>query len=723
MMSAFDQLARPVQKWIRSRGWSELRDIQARSTNIILGSDKDLIVAASTAGGKTEAAFLPLISQVLGGETEARSGFDLVYIGPLKALINDQTKRLEDICKDVDLPIVPWHGDISTSIKSRAEKRPRGILLITPESLEALFIRKGASLPHLFGNAKAVVIDELHTFLDAERGVQLRSLLTRLELAISRPVRRIGLSATLGDINLARSYLRPDAPNDVETVIAEGGEAELLLQVRGYISSGDDNEGDAATTEIAKHLFENLRGSDNLIFAGSRGRVEEFADRLRSLCEQAHLPQEFYPHHASLSKDHREFVEARLKDDALPTSAVCTSTLELGIDIGDVKCVAQIGPPFTVAALRQRLGRSGRREGQPAILRQYAIEAALDASAHFSDRLRLGLVRSIAMIELLLKGWCEAPRPHALQLSTLVHQILSIIAERGGTSAKRLYVTLCERGPFSAVGPEIFLAVLRQLGRSDIALIEQGEGGFLLLGRVGEKLVEHYSFYAVFNTPDEYRIVHDGRELGTLPVSQVLAPKLTLIFSGRRWEILEIDDRDKVILVKPARAGKPPLFGGDAGNIDDRVIEKMREIFEQDDIPRYLDAVASELLVDARKSFRNFGFANRRIVELGESRTALALWCGSVKTTTFALALRAMGFKVEQYDGFIELDGRETDTTVAAALAQLADDGSPDLFPENSNLIFEKFHTYLSTELLQLDALSSRLHAKSLPELANSIAS
>jgi len=722
-MSAFDQLARPVQKWIRSRGWSELRDIQARSTNIILGSDKDLIVAASTAGGKTEAAFLPLISQVLGDETEVRSGFDLVYIGPLKALINDQTKRLEDICTDVDLPIVPWHGDISASIKSRAEKRPRGILLITPESLEALFIRKGASIPHLFGNAKAVVIDELHTFLDAERGVQLRSLLTRLELAISRPVRRIGLSATLGDINLARTYLRPDAPNDVETVIAEGGEAELLLQLRGYISSGDDNEGDAATTEIAKHLFENLRGSDNLIFAGSRGRVEEFADRLRSLCEQAHLPQEFYPHHASLSKDHREFVEARLKDDALPTSAVCTSTLELGIDIGDVKCVAQIGPPFTVAALRQRLGRSGRREGEPAILRQYAIEGRLDANAHFSDRLRLGLIRSIAMIELLLKGWCEAPRPNALQLSTLVHQILSIIAERGGTSAKRLYVTLCERGPFSAVGPETFLAVLRQLGRSDIALIEQGEDGFLLLGRVGEKLVEHYSFYAVFNTPDEYRIVHDGRELGTLPVSQVLAPKLTLIFSGRRWEILEIDDRDKVILVKPARAGKPPLFGGDAGNIDDRVIEKMREIFEQDDIPRYLDAVASELLVDARTSFRNFGFANKRIVELGESRTALALWCGSVKTTTLALALRAMGFKVEQYDGFIELDGRETDTTVAAALAQLADDVSPNLFPENSNLIFEKFHPYLSTELLQLDALSSRLDAKSLPELASNLVS
>jgi ATP-dependent helicase Lhr and Lhr-like helicase len=722
-MSAFDLLARPVQKWIRNRGWSELRDIQARSTNIILGSNKDLIVAASTAGGKTEAAFLPLISQVLNDMPEASKGFDLVYIGPLKALINDQTKRLEDICTDIDLPIMPWHGDVSASIKSRAEKRPKGILLITPESLEALFIRKGASIPHLFGNVKAVVIDELHTFLDAERGVQLRSLLTRLELAISRPVRRIGLSATLGDINLARCYLRPDAPTDVETVIAEGGEAELLLQLRGYLSSGDDSDGDAATTSIAKHLFENLRGSDNLIFAGSRGRVEEFADRLRTLCEEENLPQEFYPHHASLSKDHREFVEARLKNDALPTSAVCTSTLELGIDIGDVKCVAQIGPPFTVAALRQRLGRSGRREGQPAILRQYAIEARPDASAHFADRLRLGLVRSIAMIELLLKGWCEAPRPHALQLSTLVHQILSIIAERGGTSAKRLYVTLCERGPFSAVDPETFLAVLRQLGRSDIALIEQAEDGFLLLGRVGEKLVEHYSFYAVFNTPDEYRIIHDGRELGTLPVSQVLAPKLTIIFSGRRWEIIDIDDRDKVILVKPARAGRPPTFGGDAGNIDDRVIEAMREIYEQNDTPRYLDPVASELLADARASFKNLGFANRRIVELGEKRTALALWSGSIKTTTLALALRTMGFKVQQYDGFIELDGRETDTTVAAALSQLADDVSPDPFPENSNLIFEKFHPYLSTELLQLDALSSRLDMHSLPELASSFAS
>ena len=192
MSSAFDRLARPIQKWIRQQGWRELRDIQARSIRTICETNADLIVAASTAGGKTEAAFLPLISQVLD-EPPGGTGFDLLYIGPLKALITDQAMRLEDICQEAELPVVAWHGDVSQSIKTRALKSPKGILLITPESLEALFIRRGLEIARLFGATRAVVIDELHTVLDSERGVQLRSLLTRLELAIKRPIRRIGV--------------------------------------------------------------------------------------------------------------------------------------------------------------------------------------------------------------------------------------------------------------------------------------------------------------------------------------------------------------------------------------------------------------------------------------------------------------------------------------------------------------------------------------------------
>ena len=273
MSSAFDKLARPVQKWIRSQGWRELRDIQARAVYEITSSNADLIVAASTAGGKTEAAFLPLISQVLDTPAE-ESGFDLLYIGPLKALITDQAGRLKEICREAELPVVPWHGDVSSSVKSRALKAPRGILLITPESLEALFVRRGLQIPRLFGATRAVVIDELHSVLDSERGVQMRSLLTRLELAVKHPIRRIGLSATLGDMGLARAYLRPDAAEAVRMIEADSGGAELRLQIRGYVSGEEDDNTPSATDAIAGHLFKHLRGSDNLVFAGARQSVE-----------------------------------------------------------------------------------------------------------------------------------------------------------------------------------------------------------------------------------------------------------------------------------------------------------------------------------------------------------------------------------------------------------------------------------------------------------------
>jgi ATP-dependent Lhr-like helicase len=720
MSSAFDQLARPVQKWIRQQGWRELRDIQARAIRTIYESDNDLIVAASTAGGKTEAAFFPLISQVLD-EPEEGGGFDVLYIGPLKALITDQAGRLEGICQEAELPVVPWHGDVSQSIKTRAMNNPKGILLITPESLEALFVRRGLEIARLFGATRAVVIDELHTVLDSERGVQLRSLLTRLELAIKRPIRRIGLSATLGDMDLARAYLRPDNVEHVTLIEAEGGEAELKLQLRGYLSGGEDDNAPSATDAVAAHLFEHLRGSDNLVFAGARQRVEIYADRLRNLCEQEHLPQEFYPHHASLSRDHRDFVERRLKDSSKPTTAVCTSTLELGIDIGDVTCVAQIGAPFTVAALRQRLGRSGRREGQPAILRQYAVETRLTSDSSFVDRLRLGLVRSIAMIDLLLEGWCEPPKPQALHLSTLVHQILSVIAQRGGAPANILYSVLCREGPFRQVTTAMFTDVLRALGHPETGLIEQTDGGLLLLGQNGERLVEHYSFYAVFKTPEEYRLVSNGRDLGTLPIDNVLSPGMMLIFSGRRWLVQEIHDREKVIMVKPAKAGVPPVFGGDPGEIHDKVIARMFDVLGADTKPQYMDAKALEMLEEARHNYAQIGFTNASLVNLGEETSIIATRVGTMKTTTLALALRGFGFSVEQYDGFLQVGAGDETPPLTEVLKRIGEGEDVDLFAGAGNLLTEKFHPYLTRELLELDAVSSRLEPQCLVRVVKAL--
>lgn len=711
MSGAFDRLAPPVRKWVRGQGWRALRDIQVRAIHAIMDDERDVIISAGTAGGKTEAAFLPLISQVLSNPDAG--GFDLLCISPLKALITDQARRLEDICRQAELPVVPWHGDVPASVKARALKSPRGILLITPESLEALFIRRGLEIPRLFGGTQAVIIDELHSVLDSERGVQMRSLLTRLELTINRPIRRIGLSATLGDLTMAQEYLRPDASDQVVVLEDDSDGAELRLQLRGYVAGQDD--GPAAEAQVAAHLFRHLRGSDNLVFAGARQNVEAYADHLRNLCENAHLPQEFYPHHASLSRDHRNFVEQRLKRPDQPTTAICTSTLELGIDIGDVACVAQIGAPFSVASLRQRLGRSGRREGQPAILRQYAIEARLDRSSNFSDRLRLSLIRAIAMIELLLEGWCEPPRPQALHLSTLVHQILSVIAAQGGARADRIFRTLCQSGPFRQVTQPLFVQVLRAMGQPERPLIEQSPDGLLLLGALGEKLVEHYSFYAVFQTPEEYRLIANGKELGSLPVTNILTSGMFLIFSGRRWRVVEIHDADRAIIVTPAKAGKPPIFGGDPGDIDDRVIRRMFGILEGQGHPPYLDQTARDLLDEARRHFDLLGLRHRALLAQGERSFILATRSGTIKTATLALALQARGFAVQSYDGFLEVTGDDEAPPLINVLSELAQGAPVNLFSSQQPLQFEKFHPYLTPPLLQADALSSRLDIGALP--------
>ena len=726
--TGFHRLAEPVRRWIWHMGWSSLRDIQERAISALLDDDRDTIIAAATAGGKTEAAFLPLISSILN--YPGAGGFELVYVGPLRALINDQFERLEDLCERAELPVFPWHGDISQGVKTRARKNPRGVLLITPESLEALFVLRGLEIPSLFASTRAIVIDELHALLDNERGIHLRSLLTRMELAVGRRIRRVGLSATLGQMTLAREYLRPEAPDSVVLLKSKSDGHELKVQIRGFLEEGDQStnheireDESSARCAVAEHLFSRLRGSSNLIFAGSRQSVEWYADKLRVISENASLPVEFFPHHASLSREHRIDLEKRLKTHPA-TTAVCTSTLELGVDIGDIACVAQIGAPFSVASLRQRLGRSGRRAGKAAVLRMYAIETASGTDSHPLDRMHLGLVRSIAMVELLIEGWCEPPVPQALHLSTLTHQILSVIAEHGGVRAKRLYTTLCEQGPFRRTTPSLFTRLLRHLGDAEVALIEQAPDGVLLLGRQGERLVEHYSFYAVFQTPEEYRIIADRKLLGTLPVFMVLSPDMTIIFSGRRWRITEIHDEQKVIEVTADRTGRPPLFGGDGGLIHDRVVEKMKEVLFGAGVPAYVDRTGASILEDARSECRRLDVVRQPICRIGERSYLIATWAGTVKTSSLALVLRAMGYTVEIHDGFLNVYHGEDVQPVAAALEDIARTHSISIdkvLSSRGSFMTEKFHPYLSTDLLVEDALSSRLDLGAVQKLAGSL--
>ena len=252
-----------------------------------------------------------------------------------------------------------------------------------------MLCNRGTSIKAVFEHIAFFVVDELHAFIGSERGKQLQSLMHRIEMTVGHKVPRIGLSATLGEMSLAKAFLRPGKDASVELVNPRSESMDFKILLKGYVepliirTENDENTEHEPETPglIAHHLFKSLRGSNNLVFPNSRGEVERYTHLLNKLCDQLQVPNEFWPHHGSLSKEIRTETEAALKQKNLQATAICTNTLELGIDIGAVKSIAQIGAPPSVASLRQRLGRSGRRNGEPAILRCYSKEDALGGQA------------------------------------------------------------------------------------------------------------------------------------------------------------------------------------------------------------------------------------------------------------------------------------------------------------------------------------------------------
>lgn len=714
---AFFQLDGKIQRWVWDQGWTDLRDAQELAIPPILAGDTDVIIAAATATGKTEAAFLPICSRLL---TEANQGACVVYLSPLKALINDQFSRIEQLCERLDIPVHPWHGDISPSKKTKFLRNPAGILLITPESLESLFVNQGTAIPQLFGRLLYVVVDELHSFIGSERGQQLQSLLQRIEFCIRRKVPRIGLSATIGDMNLAARFLRPSKDAVVEMIVSNTTGQELKLLLRGYVEKApslqtadateDVDSADGSLLAIGENLFKTLRGESHLIFANSRSRVEFFADLLRRMCEEKHLPNEFWPHHGSLSKELREDAEAAIKDKSRPVSIVCTSTLEMGIDIGSVSSIAQVGVPPSVASMRQRLGRSGRR-GDPAILRIYIQEDELNEKSSLPDCLRTSLVQTIAMVRLLLEKWYEPPPSGGLHLSTMVQQLLSLIAQNGGITAAQAYQTLCREGAFPLISQQQFVDFLRGLGSHE--LIMQAGDGLLLHGRLGERIVNHYSFYTAFTTPEEYRLVSGDRTLGTLPVDRPLAEGSLLIFGGRRWIVLEIDPRKKIIVLKPAKGGKAPKFGGQSGWVHDRVRQEMFAVYTEATIPIFLDSQAKELLVEARESFQRYGLAEKRLLSQGSS-VHLFCWRGDRVMDTLVALLSSKGLKAMN-EGVSVVVSQTSADEVRNCLVGLIQEGVPDTYGLArlvANKAIEKYDHFLADELLSADYAASRLDAE-----------
>ena len=733
---SFDLLDERIQRWIWQKGWEELKDAQEKAIPIILDGSRDVVISSATASGKTEAAFFPILTRFL---SVIQNDPCVVYISPLKALINDQWDRLEQLCESLHVPIVPWHGDASLAQKKRFLKNRCGCLLITPESLESLLIHYGSSLGSVFDKLLYIVIDELHAFIDSDRGKQLQSQLHRIETAIKRRVPRIGLSATLGEMRLAAEFLRPGQRDAVAIIEGRDSGQELKVIVKGYRDSPCESDNpethgsDKSTLPISsdestlagefgicRDLFSTLRGSNNLVFPNSRSKVEFYADQLRIACEKLGIPNEFWAHHGNLSKEIREEAERTIKASNRPTTIVATTTLELGIDIGAVKSVAQVGAAPSVASLRQRLGRSGRRKGEPAILRCYCLEAEVDDNSPLSDLLYEGLLQNIAQIRLLVKGWYEPPRIQSLHLSTLIQQLLSAIAQYGGLNAELAWTLLCDSGVFPQINKQEFLELLRGLGAKRV--IFQDNTGLLLLDSLGERLVNNYTFYAAFVSEREFRIVCGEKTLGTLPLSRPVDSGSYLIFAGHRWKVLTCSPDKQTIEVEPSRGGKPPVFDGMGCKVHDLVREEMRVILAGSDPVAFLDKTAMSMLFDARAAYVRLGLGKRNVLPKG-SDVYLVTWKGDWINDALALMLRRKAFNATNEGLAIVLSNTDL-RSVADALREIGSERMPspeEISAKVDNKQRGKWDWLLTENLLSKSFASNELDIEGAQRIAQEI--
>jgi ATP-dependent helicase Lhr and Lhr-like helicase len=705
-IDAYALLQPSVQRWVRDQGWSALREVQERAIRHIVNDHRDLLISATTAAGKTEAAFLPLL-----GRTAQRKepGVSLLYVAPLKALINDQFKRLGGLCEKLETPVVRWHGDAPQGPKNAAIKKPAGIVLITPESVEAMLVRRPATAEALFSSLDAIIVDELHAFMQGPRGLHLSSLLHRLDRLNDKRPQRIGLSATIGDLELAANWLSSTAEHKPVILAVDGKGPQLKLQIRAYVDPADTDdeaemeadESQDALGQVADHAFGVLRGDNNLMFAGSRRNVEAIADRLRRRSERENVPNEFFPHHGSLSRELREELEVRLKDGRSPTTAVATTTLELGIDIGSVRSVAQYGPPRSLSSLKQRLGRSGRREGTSAIFRNYVRERYIAPDSDPLDRLRLPTIQAVAAIRLLLDRFVEPPTPDASLYSVTVHQVLSLIAERGGAKAQGLYRSLCCPGPFAAISPTNFADLLRGLAAGDEPLLEQAPDGTIMLGLMGEKIVSSRDFYANFQSNEEWRVVNQGRALGTIPLINAFGLGSIIGFAGRRWRVAAVDDRAKVVEVVSHPAGRIPKFDRVSGEpVSDRLAQEIRLVFLSDDVPSYVDPAAAKCLAEGRTAFRNYDLHRTAFLQAQKDVHVLT-WQGSAINAVLAILLTSTGIACETFDVGLSITSASLEDVrnVLAAIGECPPMDQLAQFVENLNN--EKFDPFVPQALLK----------------------
>ncbi|MEK4459474.1 MULTISPECIES: DEAD/DEAH box helicase [Paenibacillus] len=627
----FHRLAPFLQEFIYKKKWNELRAAQVEACRVCFDTPHHLLIAAGTASGKTEAAFFPALTELY--ERPSRS-VGILYIGPLKALINDQFERLKELMQDSPIPVWHWHGDVSQSEKTKLVRSPSGILQITPESLEGLLMNRPNAVPNLFGDLRYVIVDEVHAFMGADRGIQVLSQINRLERMTGVKPRRIGLSATLSDYDSAKAWLGAGSTQAVEVVSSSAGR-KLRLRVDHFSFPDAHDEEQAEQLQNAKkayynHIYESTHLKKALIFTNSRSDAELTTLEMRRVAARRHQPDVFYVHHGSISAMLREEAENALKSGPGPAVAAATLTLELGIDLGELERIVQLGAPYSTSSFVQRLGRSGRREDKASEM-MFVIHEEEDEEAPLPARIPWTLLRAIAVIELYVRHkWVESLETRRLPIGTMYHQTMSILKSMGEAEPVDLARAVLTLPSFREVTSEQYKIFLNYLIQTDH--IQWTEEKNLIIGLTGEKIVNNFRFYAVFKDDEEHSVYNGSEEIGS--ITTVPPPGYCFSLAGKLWKVVEVDTKHKAVYVKAAKGKVDTLWLGSGGDIHTLVTQKMRDVLAGEEIYSYLSPEAVNRLERARRLARESELLKEIVIPAGGDSLFILPWVGSKQFRT-----------------------------------------------------------------------------------------
>ncbi len=752
----FERFPEFIREYIFTHRWDSLRAVQVAAARTLFLTDHHLLLTSSTASGKTEAAFFPILSDLYERPPQSVGA---LYIAPLKALINDQFARMDELLDLTGIRVTRWHGDVAQSHKKKLLDRPGGILQITPESLEAMLINRSNDIVRLFGDLRYIVIDEIHTLTGSDRGNQIICQLARIGHIIGHTPRRIGLSATIGDPDLAAAWLSGGTQTPTDVPAFEEGKIRWRLGLEHFYiqnaksdqshlpgdaasSNGADEDGGeeppvpkdpasalsfataeavaAAMAEAAipatadnrldagyEYMYDCVKDKKSLVFSNSREETEYLCATLRQIAKTRHEPDVFLIHHGNLSASIREEAEAKMKDEDMFAVTCATVTMELGIDIGRLERVLQSQAPNSVTGFLQRLGRSGRRGEPPEMMMVFREEDPLP-NTPLPQLIPWELLRGIAIIQLYIEErFIEPPAHRRMPMSLLFHQTLSVLAASGELPPRRLAERVLSLPPFADVTREDYRTLMLSMLEHDFLEMTEEKG--LIVGLAGERLLKSFKFYAVFKDSEDFTVRAGSDEIGTITTPPPVGDRFAL--AGRVWEVEELDIARKLIYVKQVEGKMEVSWPGDFGEIHTRILERMRRVLMEDTVYPYLKPNAVRRLEVARHVARNTGMLEHALVSLGGYTWCLFPWLGtrSFRTLRKFIAHHAGFAKISH----VEFEGcyymtfrmeRGNDYDLISRLAGIAATDGIDcnaLVQSGEVPIFEKYDEHVPADLLR----------------------